>query len=74
MIDVGNVLCGVSAFEVDFNFVDPAVVFERHPVRVVFEDRRAAVLADVERLVDRVDGTVWSMVVSATSAPSTLST
>ena len=55
LIDVGDVEGRVSAREVDFNLVDPAVVFERHAIRVVFEDGRAAILADVERFVDRVD-------------------
>jgi hypothetical protein len=30
---------------VDFNLVDPAAVFERYSIRVVFEDGRAAILA-----------------------------
>src|SRR5271166_325719 len=46
-VNVGDVEGRVSARSVDFNLVNPAVVFER--------DGRAAILADVERFIDRVD-------------------
>ena len=74
-VDVGDGGGGVSAFQVDVDLGDPAVVSERHPVRIVFEDRRAAILADIERLVDRIDE--GNRVIdggSATSAPSTFIT
>jgi hypothetical protein len=44
----------VHRLEIDRDLVDPAIEAKRHPVRVVLDDRRAVVLADVERLVDRI--------------------
>ncbi len=38
-----------------FDLGDLAVVGERHAIRVILEDGRATILADVEGFIDRVD-------------------
>ena len=45
----------VSGDKVDVDLVDPTIIFERHPIRIVFEDGRATILSDIERFIDRID-------------------
>jgi hypothetical protein len=45
----------VSADKVDVDLVDPTIILERHPIRIVFEDGRATILSDIERFIDRID-------------------